>query len=149
VTNDAVPTMKLSEVTKACGVSVEVLRQLISDGLLAGAVRNPNGHTYLRADAVPTWQHVVELLEVRLLHHARRAKAAHDRVQVELEAVGNDLAEAIDHPLEPLGDELVAFRYYGQGHGKSVLSLALDRLQGHLWSLETYSEALRATRRAV
>jgi len=148
VADDAVPTLKLSEVAKPCGASVEVLRGLVEDGQLAGAVRSPNGHVYLRADAVPTWQEIVGLLENRLTHHIRRAQSALVRVRVEVEAVGNDLAEAIENPYEPLGDDLLAFGSFGGGgREESTLASALFRMERELWDVRLYGDALRKTRR--
>ena len=148
--DERVATLKLSEVAKLCGVSIEVLRRLIDDEALDGAVRSNGGHVYLREDAVPTWQQVVDILETQFAVHTREAQAVLQCVQVEIEAVTNDLAEALENPHDRLGDDLMAFRSYsGGGSGQSTLSSALFRMEQAVWDVRLYSDAIRQTRRAV
>lgn len=47
--------LKLSEVSAQSGISLDVLRRMVSDDLLPHAQRGRAGHIYFPADAVPTW----------------------------------------------------------------------------------------------
>ncbi|MET0435195.1 MAG: hypothetical protein ABW025_13595 [Cellulomonas sp.] len=143
---DETPTLKLSEVSRRCGVEVEILRRLIEDGHLAGVVRGKSGHVYVHEAAVPSWHQTVALIEQQLRSHLARAKSALERVRVEIEAVGNDIELAIDDPLAELGDDLVALRTYTAGRDHTTLSSALHRLEMASWDVRIYSDALRRAR---
>ena len=140
------PGLKLSEVSKLCGVEVDTLRVLIRDDQLRGVTRASNGHVYLRPDTVPNYQELVTLLEAQLAHHLRRAQAAHRRVAAEVEAVGNDIELALENPYDQLGDDLTTFRHYSNEHNQTTLVSALGRLETALLDVRIYSDALRRTR---
>ena len=143
------PGLKLSEVSKLCGIDVETLRTLILDEKLQGVVRSTNGAVYLRPDSVPTYQDLMVILEEQFAHHLRRAQAAHRRVVTEVEAVGNDIELAIENPYDQLGDDLVTFRHYSTGRDQTTLMNALTRLEQAVWDVRTYSDALRKARTII
>ena len=149
VADDDVPMLKLSDVSKRCGVDVDALRQLIEDGELAGVVRGPNGHPRMREDSVPEWADVVSILERQTRQHLRRAQLAFARVKTELEAVGNDLEMAIEDPYLDLGDDLTAFRAYSTRPDRTTLLSAMERLEVAVFRVRTYSDALRRARRVT
>lgn len=146
---DEVPSLRLSEVSHRCGIDLETLRALVNDDQLKGVVRSGNGHVYLREDAVPTYQELVGVLEAQLRRHLARAQGAHRRVQAEIEAVGNDLAMAVEDPYAELGDDLTAFWHHASVRDRSTLASALSRLEGAAWDVRTYSEALRKARAVI
>lgn len=140
---DDAELLKLSEVSKHCGVPIDVIKQLIEDNQLPGAVRGTNGHHYLRADAAPTWQQVHDLVEKQLQAHLVRARDAQRRVAQEVESVGLDIDEAIEHPGQLLGDDLAALDVMGTRiRSRSPLTNALRRLEESVWPVTTYSDFL-------
>lgn len=147
MSDDDVPTLKLSEVSKRSGIDVDTLRHLIDDGLLPGVVRGPGGHAYVREDYVPEWADLVEVLERQMVEHLRRAQAAFARVRAELEAVGNDIELALEHPSDRLGDDLIAFKAYSNRADQTTLLSAMHRLEEAVWRVRTYNDALRKARR--
>lgn len=141
---DVVEPLKLSEVSKRCGVPLDVIKQLIEDGQLPGVVRSTNGHLYLREDAVPTWQQVHDLVEAQLQVHLAKAKRAHQRVAQEVEAVGLDIDEALEHPGQLLGDDLAALDVMGtMTRSRSPLMNALRRLEEAVWPVTVYNDFMR------
>ncbi|BBN50870.1 hypothetical protein [Mycobacterium avium] len=104
--------LKLSEAAKLCGISADTLQLLIADELLPQAVRSPRGHAYLPATDVPTWEHCRQLVLRQRDRHLQRATDLIARVEVELEAIRNDITEAREHPAEPLGVDLLAATSY-------------------------------------
>lgn len=135
--------LNLSQVRQLNGVSVETLRLLISDRLLPGVVREARGHVRLRADQVPTFADVVELLTHQLLGRLRKAQAQMRRVHVEMEAVDNDIEMAIENPLEDLGHDLTTLRTSTHDPRASSLASALLRLEMLSWEVRRYQDALR------
>lgn len=125
---------KLSEAAKLCGVSVPTLRMLIADGLLP-ATRTSNGHSLLSADAVPTWQQCRNLIEGERDRALQRAAKEVSRIAVEIEAVGNDIAEARENPRLQLGVDLLATT--------KPLSAALSRLDFERTQVILYDRALK------
>lgn len=138
-----IPTLKLSEVSKRCGVPVDVLRKLAGDRALHGVVRTSNGHITMREDSVPSWQQVVDLLEGQLRQRLDTAARAAKRLEVELEAIKNDIAMAIEDPRGPLGDDLATF--FPRTQATTGFDLALNRLQDSALSIFIYHRALRET----
>lgn len=137
-------TLRLAEAAKRCGVPVDVLKRLIESGHInSGVVRARSGHAYLREDALPEWADVVELLEHRLRHHIGKARETTRRAIAELEAVVNDLAEAEQHPLDPLGLDLEAFNPYSRHARDKSFAALLERLLFDTGDVLAYSEALR------
>lgn len=87
-----------------------------------------------------------DLVEKQRDHHLRRADQLVARIAVEIEAVRNDIAEAREHPTEPLGvDLLAATTYASRGHGQpaTTLSAALQQLSFDRMQIEQYHRALR------
>lgn len=72
-------------------------------------------------------------------------RAAFARVQVELEAVGNDIAELEDDPTARIGVDLAAFDAYTI-NGQSTLRQALARLTDAKLDLQVNSEMARELR---
>ena len=134
--------LKLSEVRKMCGIDVETLRILIQDGLLPH-VRQANGHVYMRPSEVPTNTEVVELLERRLVELLRHAQAQLGRVEVEVEAVRNDLELALEDPRAELGHDLLTLRSYSSDPHASSLTSALARLSADSMELRLYHRSLK------
>lgn len=142
-------TLRLSEVARLCGIEVSNLRKLVEDDQLPGVVRGRNGHVQIREDAVPAYGELVAMLEAQLARHLGRAKNALDRIRVEIEAVDNDIAAALEHPYEPLGDDLSALRSYARSSDATTLTSALLRLELAALDVRTYSEAVRRAHRFV
>lgn len=140
--------LKLPEVRKLCGIDVETLRMLILDGLLPH-VRAGNGHVYMRPAEVPTYAEVVELLEARVGELLKDALAQLGRVEVEVEAVRNDLELAVEDPRAELGHDLVTLRTRSADPHASSLTSALSRLESGSWDLRSYHRALRDALRSV
>ncbi len=134
--------LKLSEASKLCGVSVRTLQLLIADGLLPRAVRNPRGHVHLPSDALPTRQECRDLVARQRERHLARAADLISRLQVELEAVANDIAEARDHPAQELGVDLLTGFGFGVSHG-SPFATALHQFELARITVKAYDEALR------
>ncbi len=147
--DESVATLKLSEASRRCGVSVHVLRLLAQDRKLPGAVRAATGHVYLREDAVPRWADLVRLIEGELVAHLKTARRASQRVESEIEAVRNDIELAIQDPYADLGDDLVSFRSYSHRHDRTSLTSALSRLEAATMAVRTYHDALSDTSRVI
>lgn len=137
--------LKLSEVRKITGVDVDVLRLLIDDGELDGVVRGRAGHAYVAADRLPTWHQVVELVHRQRRHHLDKAAVHMRRVEIEVEAVKNDLELAIDEPAAELGHDLLTFRSYSRTD-ETTLASALRALEDCVWRVKRYDEAARSLR---
>lgn len=134
--------MKMSEVRKVTGVDVETLRMLVSDGLLPGVVRGRAGHVYLRADSIPTYQHVLGLVRSQRGRHLEAARRDMLRVQVEMEAVSNDITMALEEPRAPLGHDLSSLNVRSYREDGSTLASALARLERTSWEIRAYHGAL-------
>lgn len=134
-------TVKLSVASKACGIDVTTLAMLLSDGQLGGSVRSSSGHVHLREDAIPNNAEVIAALEKGLTQRLGRAQRLLERVRIEIEAVGNDIALAIEDPHAELGEDLTTCHL--SNRGTSTLSLALQRLERAAWDAQQYNEALR------
>lgn len=140
-------TLRLSEAAKVCGVTVDVVKRLIETGHLDGVVRAGNGHVYLRADAVPQWDDVAELLENRLRFHIGVAAKSLERVKADLAAVELDLAEATEHPLDELGYDAASFSATVSGRQDRSFGSALLKLQMDLGDVALFGHALRQAHR--
>ena len=138
--------LKLSEVRQRCGIGVDTLRRLIDDGALPGAVRAKNGHVYLTDAAVPTYQRCVDLIEQRLRAELDRSAELLRLVETELEAVRNDVSEAIDNPYAPLGYDLLTLRTRSVHHDPqaSKLAKAMGDLEMATWSVRVWHDDLRS-----
>lgn len=131
---------KLSEASKLCGASVATLRMLIDDELIP-ATRTTNGHPLLAADDVPSWQRCRELIERQRTLALQRAADQLNRVKVEIEAVGNDIAEAQENPLLPLGVDLIAAN--SNRRSETTLGAALSQLDFARIEVLLYDRALK------
>jgi DNA-binding transcriptional MerR regulator len=140
--------LKLSEVRKACGIDVETLRMLVQDGLLPH-VRAGNGHVYIRSSQVPSYGDVVELVERRLGELLAHAREQLRRVEVEMEAVRNDLDLAIEDPRAELGHDLLTLRAYSSDPHASSLTSALAHLGTDSMNVRFYHHALRQALESV
>jgi DNA-binding transcriptional MerR regulator len=134
--------LRLAEVSKMCGCSVDTLRLLIADGKLDQVLRSDRGHSYLPADSVPSQQECRTIIEQRRDHYLRHAQQLLDRLDVELEAVRNDIAEAREHPGQELGIDLVAFGSYARRWDNTNLSTVLHQLDVARRKIERYHCAL-------
>ncbi|MCA4727438.1 DNA-binding protein [Mycolicibacterium fortuitum] len=133
---------KLSEASKLCGISIKTLQLLIGDGLLP-VTRTSNGHALLAADDMPTWQQCRTLIEQQRGAALLRAGEMIQRIQVELEAIGNDISEARENPQLPLGVDLLAARSREPRGSDTTLSAALRQLDSEQWRIVEYDRALR------
>ncbi|WP_304116006.1 DNA-binding protein [Mycolicibacterium bacteremicum] len=132
--------LKLSEASKLCGISVRTLKVLIADGLLA-VERTPQGQPLIADDAVTTWSDCRALLVQQRDRHLQKAAKLLERVEVELEAVRNDIAEAREHPAEPLGVDFTAFSLYAAS-GQTTLGAALTQFERARIDTQLYRRAL-------
>jgi hypothetical protein len=134
--------LKLSEASKLCGVNARTLKLLIAADLVPQAIRTPQGNALLPEDAVPTWHECRQLVEQHRDHLLHRAAKLLDRVTVELEAIRNDIAEAREHPTQPLGIDLLTSGRYLHG---SQTTIATAMLQFDLARMEAeqFHEALQ------
>ncbi|OBJ81115.1 hypothetical protein [Mycobacterium sp. 1245852.3] len=145
MTNPEEPqSLKLSEAAKLCGISAETLQLLIADELLPQAVRSARGHAYLPAANVPTWQHCRQLVLRKRDRHLRRAADLIARVEVELEAIRNDITEAREHPAEPLGVDLLGATSYATYNTTTTLAAMLQQLDLVRMQIVCYHAALQA-----
>lgn len=62
---------------------------------------------------------------------------------MELEAIGNDIAEAQENPQSPLGVDLLAARAREPRGSDTTLSAALRQLDSEQWQIVEYDKALR------
>lgn len=135
--------LKLSEAAVRCGVPLEILKHLIEDGRLP-AVRSQRGHAYLHPEAVPSWTGVRKLVEEQLRAHLKEAQDAHKRAMEEVEAVGLDIQEALEHPEQSLGDDLAGLDVAGgRGFSSNPMMAALLRLQFATHPVRMYHQFLR------
>ncbi|GAT01236.1 MerR family transcriptional regulator [Mycolicibacterium fortuitum] len=129
---------KLGDAAKLCGVRVDTLRMLIADGLLPAA-RTSRGDPLL--PTVPTWQQCRELIEQQRDVSLQRAGELVERIGIEVEAVGNDIAEARENPLLPLGVDLTAAN--SQRSSDTTLAVALSQLNSVRMQIVDYDRALK------
>lgn len=132
--------LKLSEASKLCGINTRTLKLLVADGLLA-AERTPQGQPLIPDDSVPTWSDCRALLEQQRDRHLQTAAKLLERVEVELEAVRNDIAEAREHPAQPLGVDFSTFSFYGAS-GQSTLGEVLSQFELARMDVNRYDRAL-------
>lgn len=138
--------LKPSEASQRCGLSPTLLKQLAADGVLPQARRGPGGHVYIPEESVPTWAQCVALIEEQRDLHLRRALKLIERLERELEAVRNDIAEAREHPHQPLGVDLLAFGDWHQTHtlgGETTTAAILQQFVLERAGVESYDRALR------
>lgn len=137
--------LKLSEVRRDTGIAVDSLRLLIQDQVLVrGVERTRNGHVYMRVDQVPSYSQLVAMLERQLRSHLERAREHMRRVEIEMEAVRNDLELALEDPKAPLGHDLMSFRAHSSDPRSSTLASAMSKLQEATWDIRRYRDALTA-----
>ncbi|QFQ31030.2 hypothetical protein EEW87_012980 [Janibacter melonis] len=138
-------TVTPGEASRLTGISTSTLKQLCEGQALPGVVR-VDRYTYrLRTDLLPTIEQVQHILDERIRIDVRRVRAAFARVQVELEAVGNDIAELEDDPSARIGVDLAAFDAYTIS-GHSTLRQALARLTDAKMDLQVNSQMARELR---
>jgi DNA-binding transcriptional MerR regulator len=133
----------LSEAAKLCGVKASTLKLLISDDLLPQAIRSPQGHALLPEDSVPTWQECRRLIEQRRDARLQRAAKLLDRVQIEVDAIRNDITEAREYPTQPLGVDLLSSSSYSTHSNQTTLSAILQQFTLARMEVEQYHRALR------
>lgn len=129
---------KLSEAAKLCGVRAQTLSELIADGLLP-VTRTSRGHPLL--ETVPTWQQCRDLIAQQRDLALQHAAALVERIEVEIQAVSNDIAEARQNPLLPLGVDLLAAN--SQRSSDSTLASALSQLSTTRTRIVDYDRALK------
>lgn len=145
--------LKLSEASKLSGIPMDLIKMLADDGLLDGVERGRAGHLYVRREKVPTWTHCVALIagrRDRLLQHAEHLL---DRLDRELEAVRNDLAEAREFTYQPLGVDLLALggsadRVLPLHDGQPTAAAILGQFAMTRWEIVRWDNALRDARMA-
>lgn len=135
-------TVTMGEASKLTGISARTLRHLCEERALSGAVRGERSTYRLRTDRLPTVEQVEQVLEERVRRSIEHIRAAFDRVQIELEAVGNDIGELEDNPTGPIGIDLSVFDSYTIS-SHSTLRQALARLTEAKMQLQTDSDMLR------
>ena len=90
---------------------------------------------------MPTWEQCRHLVEQCRDYHLARAVKLLDRVDVELEAVRNDIAEARENPTEPLGVDLLSCSVWGRS-GQTTLATVLQQFELARMNIQRYHEAL-------
>ncbi len=94
---------------------------------------------------MPTWEHCRQLVARQRDRPLQRAADLIARVAVELEAVRNDIAEAREHPAEPLGVDLLgATSYATYGNTTTTLAATLQQLDLVRMQIVRYHSALQA-----
>lgn len=134
--------LKLAEASKLCGINTRILKLLVADGLLPQATRTQQGHPLFPAEQVPTWQECRDLIERRHDELLQRAAKLLDRLQIELDAVRNDIAEAREHPTQPLGVDFLAASSYTTGSSQTTLSAVLLQFDLARMEVQRYHQAL-------
>ena len=129
---------KLSEAAKLCGIRTQTLNELIADGLLP-VTRTSKGHPLL--EAVPTWQQCRDLIAQQRDLALQHAAALVKRIEIEIQAVSNDIAEARQNPLLPLGVDLLAAN--SQRSSDTTLASALSQLSTVRTRIIDYDRALK------
>lgn len=129
-------------VRRATYPMIDTLKLLIADGLLP-VTRTSNGHPLLAADVMPTWQQCRDLIVQQRERALVRAGELVQRIQVELEAIGNDISEARENPSLPLGVDLLAARGREPRGSDNTLSAALRQLDSEQMRVMEYDRALR------
>lgn len=136
--------LKLSDVHRQTGVDVDTLKMLIEDNLLVhGVERGRGGHVYVRADSLPTYDALLTLLREQLVRELRSAQRHMRRVELEMEAVRNDLELALEDPEALLGHDLLTVRVHTHSPRDSSLSSALSGLEFAAWGVRRYQEAVK------
>lgn len=143
--------LKLSVVSKLSGIPADLIKMLADDGLLDGAERARAGHLYVRADKVPTWKHCITLIVHRRDRLLQRAEQLLDRLDRELEAVRNDIAEAREFTNQPLGVDLLALggsaeRMLPLSDGQPTVAAILQQFAMTRWEITRWNNALRDAR---
>lgn len=142
---DQPATLTPGEASKLTGIPTTTLKRLCEDRALPGVVRSDRSTYRLRADRLPTIEQVETLVDERVRRDVRRVRSAFTRVQIELEAVGNDIAELEDDPTSRMGVDLSAFDG-STISGHSTLRQALTRLTEAKWDLQVSAEMARELR---
>lgn len=145
--------LKLSEVSQLTSIPIEMIKMLADDGLLDGAERTKSGHLYLRRDKVPTWTHCLGLIAHRRDRLLQRAAKLLDRLDRELEAVRNDIAEAREFTNQPLGVDLLSLggweRPLPLTDGQPTVAAILQQFAMTRWDITRWDNALRDARLAA
>lgn len=134
-------TVTLTEAAKLTGVSTSTLRHLADHAALPGTVRLSRGQVRLRVAALPTFDEIEVALRARVQASIAEVRKHYDRVQVELEAVGNDLAELEGNPAARIGVDLEAFDQVSAS-GNTTLRGALRQMSDANMSLWIERRAL-------
>jgi len=120
-------TITLNEAAKLTGISSKTLRHLADHRALPGLVRLERGHVRIRVSEMPTFDQIEALLVARVEASIAELRRFFDRVQLELEAVGNDITELEDDPLTVIGIDLEAFDQLSAS-GPTTLRGAMRRM---------------------
>ncbi|MEW5811515.1 MAG: DNA-binding protein [Actinomycetota bacterium] len=138
---------KLSEAAHQCGIPSDVLKMMVTDGLLPHTVRGKAGHVYFPRDGIPSWTECVELLKSQRDLHLRRAASALRRLDTELEAVRNDIAEAREYPHQVLGIDLMSFGHWPHDRmasslrGQPLITAVLEQFTYERLAITRYHDA--------
>lgn len=138
---------KLSEAAEQCGIPAEILKMLAADGLLPQVVRGKAGHVYFPRSNIPSWTECVSLLREQRDHHLRRAASALRRLETELEAVRNDIAEAREYPQQTLGIDMMSFGHWPYDRmgsslrGQPLITGILEQFTSERLSITRYHDA--------
>lgn len=100
--------LKPAAAAAQAGVTTTALRGLIAAGAIP-ATPLPRGQVTINPADVPTRERCIALAADLLRRDAEAALAAVRNVEQELEAVRLDIIEALDHPDEPLGNDVRTF----------------------------------------
>ena len=96
-------SMSHTQYARSLGIDPSVIVELIEDdSLTLFTVERKHAATYQLEHPLPAEVEVIEAARVLYERRLRSALAATRRLQVEVEAVRNDLLEALEHGLDPV-----------------------------------------------
>lgn len=110
-------------------------------------VRGKAGHIYFPRQQIPDWGECVRLLKEQRDRHLRRASSALRRLDTELEAVRNDIAEAREYPQQTLGIDLMSFGHWPYDRmasslrGQPLITGVLEQFTSERMSITRYHDA--------
>lgn len=153
--SSTVRQLKLSEVSAQTGIPVDVLTTMARDDLFGQVIRGRSGHVYFPDDRVPTWGECIAILERQRDRHLQRTEMLLARLDSEIEAVRNDIAEAREHPGQQLGVDFMSLgdRAYGRrdapDQGQPTVTGILQAFSFARLGVIIYDEALRRAKEAA
>lgn len=129
-------SMTHTQYAKSLGIEPSIIEQLIDDELLF-TVERKHGSAYYLEHPLPRETEVIAAARSLYERRLQTALRATHRLEVELEAIRNDLLEALDHglnPVLPLGNDVLVAG--GPNNPRSPLDSARHDLSYALMGVE-------------